>query len=171
MNVSSLALPPSLSQSVSPSVRPSVRHKTRHPIPKKGSVTKLATPSRKKAGHRTRHPIPKKGSVTKLATASREKGRSQNTPLPTPSLHRVLCGLLLPPSRRTHMLVDGPVSTLALLRAVAHLETIASQPCGRTADHAHTRKTRAWGCACIFALRDPTLVVHCCQIWSGLRPS
>ena len=85
-------------------------------------------------------------------------------------LHCVLRGLL-PPSERTHMLVDGPVSTLALLRAVAHLETIASQPCGHTADHAHTRKTRAWGWACIFALRDPTLVVHCCQIWSGLRPS
>ena len=43
-------------------------HKTRDPIPKKGSVTKLETPSRKRVGHKTRHPIPKKGSVTKLET-------------------------------------------------------------------------------------------------------
>ena len=105
VNVSSLALPPSLSsgerqfpssspiiKSVSQSVRPSVRHKTRHPIPRKGSVTKLETPPRIKArsqnsrphpekrlGHKTRDPIPKKGSVTKLETPSRKKARSQNS--------------------------------------------------------------------------------------------
>ena len=45
------------------------------------SVTKLATPSQKKVGHKTRNPVPRKGSVTKLATASREKGRSQNSQL------------------------------------------------------------------------------------------
>jgi hypothetical protein len=53
-------------------------HKTRNPVPKKGSVTKLATPSPKKVGHITR-PIPKRVGVTKLATPSREKGRSQNS--------------------------------------------------------------------------------------------
>ena len=99
---SSSPITQSVSQSVRPSVRPSQNspphpekrrgHKTRDPIPKKGSVTKLATSSRKKArsqnsrshpekrlGHKTRHPIPKKGSVTKLATPSRKKARSQNS--------------------------------------------------------------------------------------------
>ena len=78
VNVSSLALPPIHSTYVR-----LVRCVTKLPIPKKGSVTKLATRSRKKArsqnsrpqlekrlGHKTRHPIPKKGSVTKLATSS-----------------------------------------------------------------------------------------------------
>ena len=99
VNDSSLALPPSLSQFVRPSVRVSqnwclcprqlyiqkrLGHKTPHP--KKRPVTKLETPSRKKArsqnsrphpekrlGHKTREPIPKKGSVTKLESPSRKK--------------------------------------------------------------------------------------------------
>merc|ERR1712185_241314 len=69
VNVSSLAPPPSLSQSkrasVRPSVRPSVCHKTPHPG--------------KRLGHKTRDPNPKKGSVTKLETPTRKKGRSQNS--------------------------------------------------------------------------------------------
>ena len=52
MNVSSLALPPIDSTSVC--------HKIRHPIPKKGSVTKLATPTRKKARSRNSRPQPEK---------------------------------------------------------------------------------------------------------------
>ena len=108
MNVSSLALPPIVSQSVSQSVRPSVTklatpsrkkarsqnspphpkkrpgHKTRDPIPRKGSVTKLATPE-KRLGHKTRDPIPKKGPVTKLATSSRKKARSQRARTRTPT--------------------------------------------------------------------------------------
>ena len=62
MNVSSLAaLPPSLFiKSVSPS-----QNSPPHP--------------EKRLGHKTRHPIPKKGPVTKLETPSREKARSQNS--------------------------------------------------------------------------------------------
>ena len=93
MNVSSLALPPSQSQSVRAS-------QNSPPQLEKRLVTKLSTPTRKKArsqnsrphpekmvGHKTRGPIPKKGSdpipkkgpVTKLETPSRKKARSHDT--------------------------------------------------------------------------------------------
>jgi hypothetical protein len=81
------------SQNSRPHPEKRLGHKTRHPISTKGSVTKLATPTRKKGrsqnsppqpeksvGHKTRHPNPKQGSVTKLATPTRKKGRSQNSP-------------------------------------------------------------------------------------------
>ena len=87
VNVSSLALPPLLSQFVRPSVT-----KLAKPSREKGRSQNSRPPSRKKArsqnsrphpekrlGHKTRDPIPKKGSVTKLETPSRKKARSQNS--------------------------------------------------------------------------------------------
>ena len=79
VNVSSLALPPSLSQSVRACVRPSVRMSQNSSSRKKARSQNSRPQPEKRVGHKTRDPIPKKGSVTKLATPSRKKGRSQNS--------------------------------------------------------------------------------------------
>ena len=46
---------------------------------KKGRSQNSRPQPEKRVGHKTRDPNPKKGSVTKLATPSRKKGRSQNS--------------------------------------------------------------------------------------------
>ena len=66
------------SQNSRPHPEKRLGHKTRHPTPKKGSVTKPSRFPEKRLGHKTLE-SPKKGSVTKLATPSRKKGRSQNS--------------------------------------------------------------------------------------------